>query len=203
WLLPLVVLAGVGPMALGQGLFGWNQIQPWLDTERLESFREVVYSTGGSAANVQVDYSSPLGFLLSYPYSFATAMFGPFPWQWRGGASLAAVPEVLVIWPLLGLWGRGLVEIWRGRGRAQTDYSVLLMLFSVILIAAVALFSDNIGANTRLRLLPWCAFLIFAAVRLESLPILSRLSLAGSLQLSSRQRRLLLQPGRLLRASRP
>ena len=180
WLVPIVLAAALGPLAIGQGLFGWNQIQPWLDAERLESFREVVYSTGGSAANVSVDYSSPLGFLLSYPYSFATAMFGPFVWQWRGGASLAAVPEVLVIWPLIPLWLRGLREIVRGRkGRAPGGYSALLLVFSLVLIAAVSLFSDNIGANTRLRLLPWSAFFVFAAVRLESLPLLKRFGLAS------------------------
>lgn len=189
WLMPIVLVAALGPLAIGQGLFGWSQIQPWLDAERLSSFREVVYSTGGSAAKVSVDYSSPLGFLLSYPYSFATAMFGPFVWQWRGGASLAAVPEVLVIWPLIPLWMRGLREIGRGRkGRAPGGYTALLLLFSVVLIGAVALFSDNIGANTRLRLLPWSAFLVFAAVRLESLPILSRISLAKSFRLRPLQR---------------
>ena len=184
WLLPIVLAAALGPLAIGQGLFGWNQIQPWLDGERLESFREVVYSTGGSAANVSVDYSSPLGFLFSYPYSFATAMFGPFPWQWRGGASLAAVPEVLVIWPLIPLWMRGLREVGRGRkNRASGGYSALLLLFSLVLLASVALFSDNIGANTRLRLLPWSAFLVLAAVRLEALPFFSRLSLQHSFKI--------------------
>ncbi len=190
WLLPMVLAAALGPLAIGQGVFGWNQIQPWLDAERLESFREVVYSTGGSAANVQVDYSNPLRFLLTYPYSFATAMFGPFLWQWRGGASLAAVPEVLVIWPLIPLWLSGWREIARGRkGRAPGGYAALLLLFSVILVGAVALFSDNIGANTRLRLLPWSAFLIFAAVRLQSLPFFRSFSLKNSLQVRSLSRR--------------
>ncbi len=195
WLGPIVLAAAIGPLLAGQGLFGWNQIQPWLDAERLESFREVVYSTGGSVANVQVDYSSALGFLTTYPLSFATAMFGPLPWQWRGGASLAAVPEVLVVWPLIPLWWRGLREIGRGRrGRAPGGYSALLLLFSVILIAAVALFSDNIGANTRLRLLPWCAFLVFAAVRLEAMPIWKRLSLKRFFALKTRKKLLISVP---------
>lgn len=190
WLVPIVLAAALGPLAVGQGLFGWNQIQPWLDAERLESFREVVYSTGGSAANVTVDYSTPGGFLSSYPISLATAMFGPFPWQWRGGASLAAVPEVLVVWPLVPLWLRGLREIVRGRrGRAPGGYAAFLMIFSVLLIAAVSLFSDNIGANTRLRLLPWSAFLVFAAVRLEGLPFWKGLSLKHSLRVLPARRK--------------
>lgn len=168
WILPILLIAGVGPMAVGQGPFGWYQIQPWLDTERLESFREVVYSTGGSAAGVQVDYSSGLGFLMTYPYSLATAMFGPLPWQVRSASVAVALPEAMVLWALIGVWARGFMEIWRGRpGRVKGGYTALPMLFSVVLIASVALFSDNIGANTRLRLLPWCAFLVFAAVRLD------------------------------------
>ncbi|RYG75217.1 hypothetical protein EON80_01380 [bacterium] len=183
WLPFILVIAAIGPLAVGQGLFGWSQIQPWLDTQRLESFREVVYSTGGSAADIRLDFSNPLSFLLTYPYSFATVMFGPFPWQLRSAGQAIALVEAIAIWGLIGVWIRGFIEIWRGRpGGEHQGYASLLMLFSVLLLGSVALFSDNIGANTRLRLLPWCAFFVFAAVRMESLPIFNRLSLAQFLR---------------------
>lgn len=179
WLPILLVLAGIGPLAIGQGLFGWSQIEPWLDTQRLEGFREVVYSQGGSAAEIHVDYSNPIAFALTYPYSFATVMFGPFPWQLRSAGQAVALVEALVMWALMGVWFKEFFAIGLGRrGVKANGHVALVMLFSVLLVGAVALFSDNIGANTRLRLLPWNAFFVVAAVHLQGMPILTKLNLA-------------------------
>jgi hypothetical protein len=180
WLPLILVAAAIGPLAIGQGVFGWSQIEPWLDSQRLEGFREVVYSTGGSAADIHVDYGSPIGFLLTYPYSFATVMFGPFPWQLRSAGQAIALVEALAIWTLIGVWIKEFHAIGFGRRQGRSSgYVALIMIFSVLLVGAVALFSDNIGANTRLRLLPWNAFLIVAAVHLQSMPVLNRLKLAS------------------------
>jgi hypothetical protein len=183
WLPLILIAAAIGPLAIGQGIFGWAQIEPWLDSQRLEGFREVVYSTGGSAAEIHVDYSNPVGFLLTYPYSFATVMFGPFPWQLRSAAQVIALVEAVAIWPLMGVWFKEFIAIGFGRRRGRSGgsegYVALIMLFSILLVGAVALFSDNIGANTRLRLLPWNAFLVVAAVHLQSMPFLTRLKLSS------------------------
>ncbi len=40
----------------------------------------------------------------------------------------------------------------------------ILILVSLLLIGAIALYSDNMGANTRLRILPWSAFLLYVAL---------------------------------------
>jgi len=120
------------------------------------------YSIGGSAAGIEIDFSHPLAFLTSYGYSFATAMFGPFPWQLASAVQWIALPEALGLWLLSPIWVWGIITLIRGR----LGEDGLLLLFSLVLIGAVALFSDNIGANTRRRLLPWGAFLLFAASRM-------------------------------------
>lgn len=162
WFVPASALAGLGAIAARRGLFGLGMIGQWLDPARIAGFRASTYSIGGSAAGIEIDFSHPLAFLTSYGYSFATAMFGPFPWQLASAVQWIALPEALGLWLLSPIWVWGIITLIRGR----LGEDGLLLLFSLVLIGAVALFSDNIGANTRLRLLPWGAFLLFAASRM-------------------------------------
>lgn len=167
WLVPAVLVVGVLPYLLGRGWFGLSTLQSFLSAEAIAQFRESSYSTGGSAVGITVNYSNPITFLTTYSYSFATAMFGPFPWQIRAMGQAVALPEALVMWALFPTWLRGVWKLRkRARGGARANCETMLLLFSLILIGAIALFSDNIGANTRLRLLPWGAFLLYAALRM-------------------------------------
>lgn len=162
WLIPCALAVALVPHFLGMGFFAKDMIAPRFNTEYLTSFRTEQYSTGGSAAGIQIDYSGPAAFLRSYGYSFATAMFGPFPWQVSSPIHAIALPEAAMMWLLAPLWLKGVFFLAGGRLRSDA----LLLIFSLLLIASIALFSDNIGANTRLRLLPWSAFLIYASLRL-------------------------------------
>ena len=162
WIAPALVLAAVAPVVVGWGVFGSAYLTRMLNPAFLTSFREGTYSIGGSAAGIRLDFSNPFALLTSYSYSFATAMFGPFPWQLGSAVQLVALPEALVLWALFPLWALGLWRLVRGR----LGDEALLLIFSLVLIGAVALFSDNIGANTRLRMLPWAAFFIFVSLSL-------------------------------------
>lgn len=161
-LVPALLLAVAGIIAVRLGLFGSSIISYWLDPARIAAFRSTTYSIGGSAAGIALDFSNPLTLILSYGYSFATAMFGPFPWQLGSLVQLIALPEAVILWFLFPIWLGDVLRLARSQWRDET----LLLLFSLVLIGAIALFSDNIGANTRLRLLPWSAFLIYAAGRM-------------------------------------
>lgn len=175
-ILPALVLIALVPRAVGKGFFGVGVVAPFLDAEKVSSFRAEGYSVGGSAVGITINYSNPVLFAVTYSYSYATAMFGPLPWQIKGAAPLVALPEAIGMWTLFSLWLGGTKRaLFRSRRekrghltRAEREVrrELLLMLFCLILIGIIAIFSDNIGANTRLRLLPWSAFLLFAAPRL-------------------------------------
>ena len=172
WTLPVLAFMALAPMAKGMGPFGLNAVLPMVTAERLSAVRAQAYSIGGSSAGITVDYSNPFKFVLTFSYSLATAMFGPFPWQIKAAGQLVALPEAIGMWFLIPLWFaslRDLIRSKRGKG-APRDKAALrdatLFVFSLVLIGMVALFSDNIGANTRLRLLPWSAFLLFSSLRL-------------------------------------
>lgn len=148
------------PLALGLGVFGSGYVGRLLDPQDISSFRQDVYSTGGSAAGVQIDFSNPVSFVLTYPLSFLTAMFGPFPWQVKSAVQLIALPEALFMLTLIGVWWRGVRRLLRGSSRAT-----VVFLAAMVGLAVVAVYSDNIGANTRLRLLPWSLFIVYASVQ--------------------------------------
>jgi len=163
----VLVLAGlfaamVAPWLAGFGPFAWQYIANFINPQTVATFREDVYTIGGSAIAVTVDFSSLTGFLLTYPYSFFSAMFGPLFWQVRSQVIAIGLLESLPVLFLLPIWIQG---IWRLL-RRQEGRGGFLLFFSLALIGAIALFSGNLGANLRLRLLPWSAFLIFAAVQL-------------------------------------
>lgn len=168
WLIPSLLLTGIVPYELGLGWFGISYVLPLLDVEHLSSFREEQYSVGGSVAGISIDYSTPLAFVATYSNSFATAMFGPFPWQITASGQAIALPEAVGMWLLFPLWVKGVWDLLGGRTSRDRNRHLpaLLLLFSLVSIGAVAIFSDNIGANTRLRLLPWSAFLLYSALRL-------------------------------------
>lgn len=172
-ILPSIVLIAVLPWLAGRGLFGIQYIAPLLDAERIMTMRQDIYSAGGSSAGITLNYSNPVAFAATYSYSFATAMFGPFPWQIRAMGQAVALPEAVVIWTLFPIWWAGarssLRRAERGpltRAERQASRDLLLMILCLVLCGMIAIFSDNIGANTRLRLLPWSAFLVFASLRL-------------------------------------
>ncbi|WP_460388317.1 glycosyltransferase family protein [Thermus thalpophilus] len=159
-LVVLGVLFLVIPWLLGWGPFGWKYLSPLLSPERLARFRAEVYGIGGSSLGIELDPTHPFRFLLGWLYSSATVFLGPFPWQVDGLMEAIAFLEVVYIWPLVAVW------LLRLRCLRNPGPPELLLLFALILGFGIGIFSDNLGANTRLRLLVWGALIIYAAVRL-------------------------------------
>ncbi|MEH1911682.1 MAG: hypothetical protein V7L05_20325 [Nostoc sp.] len=149
------------PYFLGQGIFGFEHILPTLNTEEIARQREHAYSTGGSSTGISIDYSNPVNFIFTYGQSYITAMLGPLPWQVRSVVTLITLPEVIGMWILyFQLW-----QSWSSRTiKNKNNEEILLLISCLIQVGIFALFSDNIGANTRLRLLPWISFFIYASI---------------------------------------
>ncbi len=173
WLVPSFVAIAVLPYLLGKGWFGLSMLQgAAINTETVAQFRQSTYSIGGSSAGITINYSNPVLFLLTYSYSFATAMFGPFPWQIKAMGQAVALPEAMIMWTLFPLWLRGVRDLRRRiKPGAAPRREAALLIFSLVLIGVIAIFSDNIGANTRLRLLPWGAFLLYASLKMPRLKL--------------------------------
>jgi hypothetical protein len=149
------------PYFLGQGIFGLETILPSLNAEEIANQRENAYSTGGSSTNISIDYSNPMVFILTFGQSYITAMLGPLPWQIKSVVTIIALPETILMWILcFKLW-----KSWSSKTiNNKSNEEIFLLISCLIQVSIFALFSDNIGANTRLRLLPWISFFIYVSI---------------------------------------
>jgi hypothetical protein len=161
----VLLVIGVLPYFAGLGFFGFNYIGPWLDVEKVSEFRKSGYSTGGSAADITIDYSNPFTFIQTYGFSVLTAMFGPFPWQVKSPIQIIALPEALFALAmsllLLVPIGKASRKTTDSEGRSVPS---VLLIFSIFLVGLIGLFSDSIGGNTRLRILSWNIFFAYSAI---------------------------------------
>lgn len=152
-------LIAIIPYMAGYGFFGLSYIMPLLSLETLIDFRERAYSIGGSSVGINFNLDNPVFFVGSYLYSFITVLLGPLPWQIKSAVHFFALPEAMFFWVLFPLWIKLLFTFFRGR----MQYEGFLLMFAILMIAGIAIFSDNVGANTRLRLLPITVLLILSS----------------------------------------
>jgi len=160
-LIGFVVVAIAVPWAMGFGPLGLGYLGPLLNPERLSQFREQVYGVGGSSLGLVLDPARPLAFALGWMYSFVTVLLGPFPWQINSLLEAVALGEALVMWLLAIFWLPGVMRL-----LYRPSFAEIPLFFGLVLAGGVALFSDNIGANTRLRLLIWASLMVYAALRI-------------------------------------
>lgn len=161
-LLMFLLVAAFVPYLGGHGLFGMQYLLKHASLEVISEIRHELYSHGGSAVGISFAQRNIMFILGGYACSFLTAAFGPLPWQLKNFNVLFALPEAMMMWLFISLWLKSLKGTFSRRPGAEK----LLVYFSWILLGIIALFSDNIGADVRLRLLPWSSFLIFAGVYL-------------------------------------
>lgn len=147
------------PYLAGYGIFGFSYIYIIDVLESLIEFREENYSIGGSSVGIDFNLDNPILFLGAYLYSYVTVLLGPLPWQIKNAVHLLALPEAVFFWILFPLWLKLTFTFLRGR----MQHEGFLLLFAILMIGGIALFSDNVGANTRLRLLPVTALLILSS----------------------------------------
>jgi len=144
--LAIILIICFSPYFLGYGFFGFNFLSRLLNPKTITQVRETVYSIGGSAVGVSLDFSIFFTFLKTYFLSFTNVLLGPLPWQMKTTSTQLAAIEIIPWYFLLFFIIKGLLK------PSFLKTSLPLLIFGLGLIAAIAFFSDNLGANTRLRM---------------------------------------------------
>jgi len=152
-------LAAVVPWVLGLGPFALSYLSPLLNPEQISEFRTEVYGIGGSSLGVSLEPSNPLAFILGWLYSVVTVLLGPFPWQVKSPVTALALGEASLMWILLLRAKPSL------RSLLRPSLEELPLVSALVLAGVIGLFSDNVGANTRLRLLAWSLMFVYIAAR--------------------------------------
>jgi hypothetical protein len=176
----LAILA-VLPMFFGLGLFASDYLAPWLNPEKISELREGGYSAAGSSSDITIDYSNPLLFLITFALSFGTTLLGPFLWQVRSIVQIVALPEALIASAFIVR----LITMKHRKTISLNPVERIPLLCCLLSVGFIALFSDNIGATSRLRMLAWDLLFIYIAVSIASYRLQKRLEKVKHLKLIS------------------
>lgn len=164
----IFVLGFLPQIAAGKGYYGTKFLKQYLNPETITYFREVVYLppeaksqpseevstpeevlTPGQQSTIVVEagFENPFTFLRNSLISFTYSLFGPFPWQMKHLKHLFVLPEMIAWYFLFFFAIKGIVKSIR-------RYRVILplVIFSLILLSVLALFINNFGIITRIRI---------------------------------------------------
>jgi hypothetical protein len=156
----LLAVLAIAPIFLGLG-FAANNLWAKTDLSSFEEFRSRNYGSQGSSLGLDLNPSHPAKFIPNYIYSMATFSLGPFPWQLVSASVIVSLPEAVAMWFLIPRFRKSIRKSW-----TQVKLPLTLPIFcSLSLIAITALIGDNIGTNTRLRMLPWNLAIVHLAAR--------------------------------------
>ncbi len=146
--------AGVAILLLSRGYLQWGYYKLH---HLILAYHRGVVATGGFTYRLYPDavYDpsanfSSIGFwalLQGYGKGWLHVLFEPFPWKIHSPLSLAAVPQMVLWYPLMLTGGLG---IWR-LARRSWDYTVVLLIHLFMLGTVIVFGGGNVGTDFRMR----------------------------------------------------
>lgn len=113
--------------------------------------------TSGSTFGIETNFSNPILFIKGYITSFIYTVLSPLPWQIKYKRQLFALIESIPWYILLFFIIKGIIK------NFKTHYKVFspLLLFGIIILGNIALFINNFGIITRIRIPAFICLLCF------------------------------------------
>jgi hypothetical protein len=196
YVLSFIVIIGFLPQIVpvkgfGQGYFGINNLKTFLNPKQIIYYREILYAQfiesstkpqsqlelderkdehRDSSFVVEPGLENPLIFIKNTLLSFVYTVLGPFPWQMKKAKHLLALPEMIAWYFLFFFIVEGIIK------SIGIQYKVILpfVIFSCFVFGALALFINNFGMITRIRIpafLSLLCLLSFGFERLKNIKI--------------------------------
>jgi len=158
----LVLLIG-----LALSYFAGGHVQQFaesaLDLKRIQNARVWGARASSSGFGADVDISDPQAALGFLPVGVIYVLLAPFPWMMGNLRQLITLPEMLAWWLLLPIMLKGYWFAIRHRLRA----SFPIIVFSIGLTLAYALYQSNVGTAYRHRAQLFLFFFIFISIGRE------------------------------------
>ena len=146
WLLILgvvtIIAAYSGVMTVGR-----EQVERMSNLESIQYSRSSLSREAASGYGSDTDIRTASGAAIALPLGLANLIMAPFPWQFSSIRSLLTLPEMIVWWALIPALFVGIKFTFRNKFRA----AIPIILFTVTLTAAYALFQTNVGTAYRQR----------------------------------------------------
>lgn len=129
---------------------------PTPSTPCLETPLPTVSPPSGTHSTIvtKTELNKPISFLKNYFKSFIFVLLGPFPWQLKYKIQILALFETIPWYILLFFIAWGVIKSIR-------NYRTIVpfLLFSLLILAVLALFTPNFGIITRIRIPSFIALL--------------------------------------------
>ncbi len=159
----IVFLLGFSPQISGYGYYGIYTIEKYLNPQTSTYYRETAYVPPvqsspteaqppppggmGSSLVVKLEFDNPLMFVVNYLKSFVYVLLGPLPWQMKYPRHFLALFETIPWYFLLFFIIKGIVASVK-----SYRIAVPLIIFSLGVFVILALFLNNFGIVTRIRI---------------------------------------------------
>ena len=172
----IVFLLGFSPQISGYGYYGiYNTIEKYLNPQTITYYRETAYVPPvqsspteaqpppvqsspteaqppppggmGSSLVIKLEFDNPLKFVGNYLKSFVYVLLGPLPWQMKYSRHFLALFETIPWYFLLFFIIKGIVTSIKSYRTA-----IPLIIFSLGVFVILALFLNNFGVVTRIRI---------------------------------------------------
>lgn len=131
----------------GVGEQAERDLTTFANLERIQQSRQGLARGAESGFGKDWDVSTTSGALFVAPRGFIYLMLAPYPWHAANLRQAITTPDVLIWWAMLPFLWIGLVYTVKSRLRSAFP----ILLFSLVLTIAYAIFQGNIGTAYRQR----------------------------------------------------
>ena len=193
----MILLLGLLPRfalldGLTQGYFGGGSVKYYLNTQTITGYRNLAHPENipreepkispqppgetippadnelviqDSAVIVETGFKDPVSFLKNILLSFTYSALGPFPWQLTQIRHLFVLPEMILWYILLFFIVKGIIK------NIKKEYRMILplLVFSVVVFGVLAVYINNFGIVTRIRIPAFLALLCLFPLGFEKL----------------------------------
>ena len=142
-----ILLIGIGLTYFGATKNSSNEIEEYANLERIQRSRIDLATSAESGYGEDLDVSTTEGAFAALPVGLTYLLLAPFPWQMTNFRQAITIPEVFLWWASIPFLLNGLWFTIRHRLRT----AVPILVFSLMLTIAYALFLGNVGTAYRQR----------------------------------------------------
>lgn len=142
-----LVLLGIGLTYFGVTRNSGSDIEEYTNLERIQRSRLDLATRAESGYGQDLDVSTTEGAFAALPIGLTYLLLAPFPWQMTNWRQAITLPEVLLWWSSIPFLLSGLWYTIRYRLRS----SIPILVFSLMLTLAYAIFLGNVGTAYRQR----------------------------------------------------
>ena len=148
YLIMMAILMGFPFQIFSYGYYGISIVTDYF--YKLDYYKNFAYSEIGLSNGSTVKFGN-------YFEAFTSVMFGPFPWQLKHGRQLITLAETFSWYILFFFIARAVSKYYK-----KNKMFIVFLFFSIFVFAILAIYVNNFGIITRIRMPAFLALVCLA-----------------------------------------